>query len=404
MVMDSSGYHSWRYWQPDLTKKIRYETDEEYAEVFFSLLEESVRCRMRSVTQVGVLMSGGLDSTSVASIAARMIKPKQLNTFSYVFNELSDCDERQYIDAVKEEWSLRSIQIPCDDLWPYKNWSSWPHNPNHPIGNPYRLLKERAYQRVHKEGMRVLLTGGFGDHLYDGADDWLADILAEGQLWKAIKELVFNARYFGLSHILKARSSRRVLRRILDRFFNGWHSPRSLAPYPWLTDFSNKNIYNVRLNNNPVLEQKANLLGLRAAQSGSSEIFNASRHTLDLRHPYRDRRLVEFVLALPAYQLYSRGRYKHILRMALKALLPEKVRNQRKPTSLLPLFSRGIEREYSFLESHIQNVNANWHRFVNQNWLFQNWSVLRKSNNDGPKILVPWLCVSYQTWYKTLFS
>jgi len=84
----------WKYWMPDLSKKIRYKTDEEYAAHFLSLLEESVRCRMRSTTPTGVMMSGGLDSTTVASLAARMIAPQQLKTISYVFDKFPDCDER----------------------------------------------------------------------------------------------------------------------------------------------------------------------------------------------------------------------------------------------------------------------------------------------------------------------
>ncbi len=111
MVVNASGQRTWRYWQPDLSKRLRGKSDEEYAEQFRSLLEESVRCRMRSTTPVGVLMSGGLDSTSVACLAARMLAPQPLTTISYVFDELTDCDERQYIEAVKAQWGIRSIQI-----------------------------------------------------------------------------------------------------------------------------------------------------------------------------------------------------------------------------------------------------------------------------------------------------
>jgi len=44
-----------------------------------------------------------------------MLRPQALTTISYVFDELVDCDERQYIDAVKKEWGIRSIQLPCDN-------------------------------------------------------------------------------------------------------------------------------------------------------------------------------------------------------------------------------------------------------------------------------------------------
>ena len=70
MLVDASGQRSQRYWQPDLSRKIRDRSDNEYAEEFRVLLDDSVRCRLRSTAPVGVLMSGGLNSTSVACLAA----------------------------------------------------------------------------------------------------------------------------------------------------------------------------------------------------------------------------------------------------------------------------------------------------------------------------------------------
>ena len=80
-----SGSSIHRYWQPDLSKKIRYRSDTEYSEHFLSLLNESLLCRMRASTPVSVLLSGGLDSTPLASLAARNIFPEKLTTISYVF-------------------------------------------------------------------------------------------------------------------------------------------------------------------------------------------------------------------------------------------------------------------------------------------------------------------------------
>jgi asparagine synthase (glutamine-hydrolysing) len=198
MIVDSSGERKRRYWSPDPSKKVRYKTKEEYGEHFRSLLEESVHCRLRSSAPIGVLMSGGLDSTSVTCLAARMTAGQPLTTISYVFDELADCDERVYINAVRDQYGLRSIQIPCDDAWPYKDGHTWALNPNQPEMNPYRFIKERAYNRAQTEGLRVLLTGGFGDHLYSGAEDWLADLVGDKKLQEAARELTLYLRYAGL--------------------------------------------------------------------------------------------------------------------------------------------------------------------------------------------------------------
>ncbi len=61
MVASNSGERQWRYWQPEPSVRLRGKVDEEYAEGFRLLLEQSVRSRLRATTQVGVLMSGGLE-------------------------------------------------------------------------------------------------------------------------------------------------------------------------------------------------------------------------------------------------------------------------------------------------------------------------------------------------------
>ncbi len=396
MTIDVLSQRMIRYWKPDMHKKIRYKTDEEYAEHFRKLLEESVRCRMRSNAPVGVLMSGGLDSTSVACLAARMKTPQQLTTISFVFDELADCDEREYINAVKEQWQTHSIQIPCDDAWTYKGWESWKRNPNQPEGNPYRLVKERVYQRASHEGLRVLLTGGFGDHLYDGLENWLLDLILDNRIKQAVQGVLYNIRNFGVRQALKAPSARRLARFILDKIPVGRYLHAKHTSRVWLTSFSLENI-----NPKPVdraFEDKHNLLGLPAAKSSTGEIYNANRYKLELRHPYRDRRLIEFILAVPAYQLYFCGVYKYILRSAMQGILPEIIRIRRQKTSLVSLLSRGIEREKNSLQELLQAPNARWRKFVEASWLLPRWNVQITPDTDGPQALIPWLCLSFEAW------
>jgi asparagine synthase (glutamine-hydrolysing) len=348
-------------------------------------------------------MSGGLDSTTLACLVAPMLAPQTLITISCVFDELPDCDEREYINAVTTRWATHSIQIPCDDAWPLRDWQNWPFNPNYPSGNAYRLIRERAYQRTQQEGLRVLLTGDFGDHLYSGADDWLADLLAEGQLRIAGQELFRHLRSHGLSQTLKARFLRRVARRMVDLIPGGKRLHRKDTPFPWLTPFSVGSLP-THSENNIISEREASLLGPLTAQGSPMEIFNASRNRIELRTPYRDRRLVEFMLALPAHQLYRCGLFRSILRNAMRKFLPEIIRMRPGKTTWISLFFRGIERERGTLQNYIQDPQAFWRKFVRSDWILNRWDAVFTREQDGADKLVPWLCVSYDTWYKRHIS
>jgi asparagine synthetase B (glutamine-hydrolysing) len=143
------------------------------------------------------------------------------------------------------------------------------------------------------------------------------------------------------------------------------------------------------------------MLGLRVARNCAAETCYASRHVVEQRNPYRDRRLIEFVLALPAYQLYYRGFIKYILRRAMQDILPDVIRTRNKPTRLISLFFRGIERENAVLRTFFQDPGAAWRRFVLADWLLERWNVAFPPEQDGPQALVPWLTFSFEAWYKT---
>jgi asparagine synthase (glutamine-hydrolysing) len=400
MILNDTGERKWRHWQPDLSRPLRGLSDQEYAEQFLHLLEQSVRCRMRSTTPVGVLMSGGLDSTSVASLAARMIAPEALTTISYVFDELPECDERKYINAMVERWGIHSIQILCDDAWPYKDWQNWPRNPNEPEGNPYRLLKERAYEKARQTGLRVLLTGGFGDHLYDGAEDWLADLMSEGRFHTVFQEMAFYLRHAGWRWTLDEGFIQSAVRRLLNAFPGRKHAHHKRAMPAWLSFLATGFLYPGESNHGPDLKSKGNLLGMQAAWDCSSEIYNASRYEIELRHPYRDRRLIEFILAIPAYQLYYRGLYKWILRNAMRGILPEVIRTRLYPTSIVALNNRGMERERAVRQALLKDPNANGYEYISRDWLLKHWDVPILPDMDGPAALIPWLFFAFESWYK----
>jgi asparagine synthase (glutamine-hydrolysing) len=402
MLVNASGVHLKRYWQPDATVSLRGRSDQEYAEGFRALLEESVQCRLRSATPPAVLMSGGLDSTSVACLAARSIAPKTLTTLSYFFDELPDCDERRYIKTIQARYGIRSIQIPCDDLWPYKNLQDWPRNPNQPDGNAYRLVMERAYQLAAQSDLRVLLTGTYGDELYDGEEDWLADLIVDKRFREAGHELIRHLRYAGLLPTLKSGYLRRSARRLLNAVPGGKKLRGYRGNLPaWLTSYSASQLGNGADPRQPVHETRSSITSLETASDCTHEIIHASRHGLELRHPYRDRRLVEYVLSLPAHQLYNHGQYKHVLRTAMPGILPDAIRTRSRPTTLLSLMARGVEREKKVLQSHVQDPAAAWRKYVRVDWLMERWNIPVTLETDGIQTVIPWLCISFSGWHSS---
>ncbi len=214
-----------------------------------------------------------------------------------------------------------------------------------------------------------------------------------------------SLQYTGLQQTLGSEYVHRVGSCLYNRLRGGRHlrqnQPR-LAP-SWLTPFAADFLSNDKAEIGPIFERKENIFGRWVAASFSYEIPNSNRHVLELRHPYRDRRLVEYVLGLPAYQLYNHGLLKYVLRIAMQGILPEAIRTRYQPTIMDSLYFRGFVREKKVQQDCFQDMGANWRRFVSAEWLSTHWKSLFSQVTRSSEELVPWLCMSYELWYKSLF-
>lgn len=402
---DITGQAADTFWDWTSVPDVRHASDDAYAAHFLALLRESVRCRLRGPTPPAVLMSGGLDSTAVAALAAQA-HHEPLTTLSWVYSELRGPDERQFIDAVNVRWRAQAVSIRCDDAWPLSG-TGWPHNPNHPFSDAFERLSERAYHAAAQRGTRVLLTGLFADHLYLGADHWLTELIAAGRLVDAARQWNLYRRQFGLRHALTGPSVRRVGRSALRPFGEMRLSldAANVHVRPWLAARTRALLQAHAAEPPPGLRrpgQWRSLLGPECGRIAASKAYHATRWGIELRHPYRDRRLVAFALGVPAYQLYGNGRTKHIARHALRGLLPEHVRLRTHVSSFAELFLRGLaDREAGRAAHLLARPDARWRHFIKPSLLPELTAPgLRRRLHtlSEPEQALVWRCLSLELW------
>jgi asparagine synthase (glutamine-hydrolysing) len=402
MMIEVDASRTWRYWHIDPGVTIRYRTEAEYADHFRSLLDHSVACRLRSVSTPAVMMSGGLDSTAIAAVAARQLRhlsPAQsLPTLSFVFDTFKSCDERWFMEAILAHYPLQGTQILGDDAWPLNHIDTWPLIPNSPENDVYRHLQTRLYQRAHETSHRVVLSGEGGDQLYMGAESWLLDLLSERQFGRAVRDSFLHIRHEGLLPFIRRTG--------LSRWLGGRWLRRlwTKAPLPWLTPWARSILSATGIDDTwPPSSHMASrpkqlrtLLGLPDAHGICVESCYASRAGVEIRYPYRDRRLIEFMLAVPTHQLYDRGVYKPILRQAMHGLLPERIRKREQPTLLYPLFVHGMTRaEAKTVDQLLNNPDGIWSQYVRADWLKQ---LVPDPQQPNLEAFILWLCVCCELW------
>ena len=381
------------FWRPDLTP-LRNRPDREHAERVREVFDQAVRCRLRSITPPAVMMSGGLDSTSIAAVAAPALAeaghPGRLRTYSYVFDELRECDERPYIDQVVARHGLDPVMLPGDDCWPLKDLATWPVNRNSPSSDIFARLPLLVYNAARDDRRRTLLSGMFGDHLFRGGREAALDRLREGQAVRAARMVLAHARNEGirasltpfLRQVPGLRGARRRLRRppewLTDEAAALWREARAEDPEAWLPKAVRP-------------QQALSLLGYDPVHGTPNAANLVSRFGLDLRYPYRDLRLLELMLRLPAHRLIA----KNVLRDAMLTTLPEPVRLRAAKTHFGPVLRRGLEdREAETANDILWRPHRRWSRWVREAWIRAGSPRVREQRH----IRVKWRCIAFELW------
>jgi asparagine synthase (glutamine-hydrolysing) len=154
------------YWSLDPLRELKLSSDEEYAEAFRNLFKKSVHCRLRSAFPIGSMLSGGLDSSSIVCMARHLLSQNgggKLHTFSAVFDDVPECDERQFINTVLIQGGLEPHYIQADRISPLVDLDHVFYHQDEPFYAPNLFIDWRLCGAAQKHGIRVLLDGTDGD-------------------------------------------------------------------------------------------------------------------------------------------------------------------------------------------------------------------------------------------------
>jgi asparagine synthase (glutamine-hydrolysing) len=337
LLLDADGIREQAYWTPRFSEP-KSESHEQLTERVRAQLQRAVSRRIAAPEHTGVLMSGGLDSASVAAMAAAQA-PGAITAYSGVFPDHPRVDETELIAELREALQLPGLTAQVRPggllasaahaarLWrlPLLSWDQFWTLP--------LLHAARA------EGVRTLLGGDGGDELFGPRSYLLADRLLAG---RPLQTLRLAMELPGAAY----RPPRReVARMVLDTALLGalpyrmhelLRKPSAASGAPtWLL---RKTTQDLLASADPLAWKR--LDGPRWWTSiahgltrGIDEIgiFEQQRQTAALadmqaRHPLFDFDLVELCLRLPPRASFDPERSRPVLRAAMSGLLPDAVR------------------------------------------------------------------------------
>lgn len=345
MTVDSKGLRQRRYWRLEPGPKLNLPSDAAYAEAFTEVFTKAVRCRLRSPDTPGSMLSGGMDSGSVAVVAADLLAGQGKGPLP-TFSGTDSNHERLETRLIEEAMGLPGFDptaIRHDMIEPLlPALLEWLDDLEDPFDGTMPMLAG-IYAKASHAGVKVMLDGAGGDTVFAAGNllDWA---IADGRLRDVLKLAADDALEHG-----RRRDFWMTLLRA------AWRSGMPTSVRKWVAMRKNRQIELRHISNSIAavpLIQRHDLAGRRARAKARLTTENLGReeyraavitqpnltagrerydrvaaaHAVEPRDPFGDIRVMGFCLSLPTAQLRRNGYRKFVLRNAMAGRLPDSIR------------------------------------------------------------------------------
>jgi asparagine synthase (glutamine-hydrolysing) len=329
-----------RYWEPTFVEPAPISATEA-AEQARATMARAVGRQLPDRRRCGVLLSGGLDSSSVAALArSEATDELPIRAYSAVFPDHDSIDESQLIEEAAASIGLERTSVAVrggsmvrGSLEYLQRWETPLPAPNHSLWQP--LLKRAA-----EDGTALLFDGEGGDELWKFSPYLLADLLASGRALPALRttrEMLGEDLYRGwraAAPYLRVYGLKGAIPAPFHRAVRRLHSPQRYAP----TWFSTSSAELLARHQDPWRWKRRDgprwwsfmadlLTGVRERLGvGDYLRHRAAMSGLQGRQPLIDVDLVEFALGLPPTLAIDPRLERPLLRDAIAGLVPDSIR------------------------------------------------------------------------------
>ena len=338
-----------RYWDLDLAEPSRKISMEDAESELLSLLAKTIELHMIADVPVGVLLSGGVDSTAVLSMAVDGTD-KKISTFTVGFEGTEVADERPYARLAAERYGTQhyDMTISAKDFAAFLPHYVW--HMEEPVCEPPAIALYYV-SRLARNHVKVLLSGEGGDEAFAGYSNyrnlvWL-ERLKQGGPWlnRAIAEGISFAG--SLFHLPRAANYAPLMK---DRFPDYYYS-RTSNPYHFTGNRLGET-YSAGFAS--TIDRERSLEPVRRLQAKVRDrnkldamlyidtmtwlpdelLIKADKMTMansvELRVPFLDHKVLEFAMSLPSSFKLNGFKTKYILKQALSKKIPVEIRDRKK--------------------------------------------------------------------------
>jgi len=400
--ISNKSFNQKQYWNLDFSSEVDLE-EVEISDKLMGLIEDSVHIRTQCDVEYGAYLSGGLDSSLVTSIISKNYN-KNLKTFSLGYkdefkNKQSDLN---YARKISKELGTEHHEYILNSNEVFTNLNNVLQSFDEPFSG---TISTYFLSNLISKHVKVALSG-------DGADELFGSYLTH-RLSTPIENYLKmkNKSYSSLNkeeiELLKPFNTEEqfyFLNEIVDKDIYTWRNKLNVFNDNELLELFNEKV--TPINPYSKIELSASTMLDKTLEIDQKELLAnqilpfmdrlSMVHSVEVRSPFLDYRIVEYAAKIPSSLKINKNINKYILKLAAKKYLPEDLINRPKEGFVLPVY-KWIEKEYYYnvkeeiLESKfIQEFNFN--RYYIEK-LLNNFKI---NKQDHAKV---WSLYSLAIWY-----
>lgn len=321
------------YWDVDKEANLPDASVDVVKQKLLDLFTTSVQRRLRSDVAIGSSLSGGIDSSSVVAIVNKLLPDtEKQKTFSAVFPGFAK-DESTYIGQVVKQFSIDNYQVTptADDF--IKDFETLAYYQEEPFQSASIYAQYKVYELAKQHDVTVILDGQGADEVLAGYTKYYhwywQELTARGK-WKQAKAEINAAEQngqhikWGLKNYIAAYMPQLAANRLQKKSTRQqWHHP-ALSHAFVEANADSKSIYK------PAVSTLNDILYFNTMEFGLEELLryadrNAMAHSREVRLPFLQHELVQFIFSLPSSFKIRSGFTKHILRETMQQQLPASI-------------------------------------------------------------------------------
>ena len=336
-----TGIKDIEFWDIIYSPEEEDKGEEYYVERLKELLKEAISRRLIADVPIGFYISGGLDSSVVACYIGKFL----LNSYYSFSAEIGegDLDESRFQKIVKEcvKSTHYSTKVAEDEIW--ENLPSVIYHAESAVKESYDVAAFLLSKLVSESPAKAVLTGQGSDEFFCGYVGYMVDLfrnMQKGQMTK--EECEVNERLWGDPYFRFERNHPKIrkiheqiyskrLRGSIDSFSAFAESPVNVERLKGLSSQKRRSYIDAKL------RLSDHLLG----EHGDRMIFS---HSVEGRHPFLDKELLEFVFTIPDKYKLKGVNEKYILKRAGEGIVPQEILKRKKFPFQAPGMSAMIKK------------------------------------------------------------